>query len=124
MGFNKDPLNSQDLQVRDDEAAVDDGSFAEGNFDINPVEDDLPDDPAAQGSRSDISLAGRNLTSEDTYKRQDLAQADTPPRTSSRILESSKRLREDDSAVPVSKSDQEKQKKLLAVGEDVFLLKP
>lgn len=87
-------------------------------------DEDTPNEPATQKSRSNINLAGRKFTDDGMYKQQGLAQADTCPRISPRILEHSKRLREDYSTAPVSEPDQKKQKKLPAVGEGIFLWRP
>ena len=124
MGSNEDLQNLQDPQGPDEEAAFDDESSAEDDADGATFDEDTPNEPATQMSCSNFNLAGRKFTDDGMYKQQGLAQADTCPRTSPRILEHSKRLREDYSTAPVSEPDQKKQKKLPAVGEGIFLWRP
>lgn len=85
MGSNEDLQNSQDPQGPDDEAAFDDESSAENNADGATFDEDTPNEPATQMSRSNFNLAGRKFTDDGMYKQQGLAQADTCPRTSPRI---------------------------------------
>lgn len=124
VGSNEDLQNWQDPQGPDDEAAFDDESSAEDDTDGATFDEDTSNEPATQMSRSNFNLAGRKFTDDGMYKQQGLAQADTCPRTSPRISEHSKRLREDYSTAPVSEPDQKKQKKLPAVGEGMFLWRP
>ena len=118
---NEDLQNSQGP---DDEAAFEDESSAEDDADGATVDEDMPNEPATQMSRSNFNLTVRKFTGDGMHKQQGLAQADACPRTSPRILEHSKRLREDYRTAPVSEPDQKKQKKLPAVGEGIFFWRP